>query len=250
MTTASDTVILMEHVHKTFLVRNRPTRTIRENVLNLFRRNTARRLHALKDINLDIKKGEFIGVIGRNGSGKSTLLQVMSGAYLPDPGGRVSLHGRATRLVLGMGFNNELTCRQNVYINASVMGLTLKRIGLVFWDIIQFAELADYVDTPIKFLSSGMRARLQFSVALYAQADIFFFDEFFVAGGVGDRDFRMKCEGVFEKRLIMEKTVVLVTHSMDLVRQFSDRAIFMSDGAIQVIGTPDEVIAAYEGSNP
>jgi ABC-type polysaccharide/polyol phosphate transport system ATPase subunit len=246
MTSQPETAIRLEHVHKTFTIRDRPTRTIRESFLNVFRRNTTRRIHALKDISLEVLQGEFLGVIGRNGSGKSTLLQVMSGAYLPDPGGRVHLNGRAIRLVLGMGFNDELTCRQNVYINASVMGLTLKRIGSVFWDILAFAELTDYADTPIKFLSSGLRARLQFSVALYAQADIFFFDEFFAAGGVGDRVFQQKCERLFEQRLVTGKTVVLVTHSMDLIRRYSDRALLMHQGAMRLIGDPQEVVAAYE----
>jgi ABC-2 type transport system ATP-binding protein len=236
--------IKLENVNKTFTLHNRGN-TIRQRISSLFTGSTTRKLKALQDINLEIKKGEFFGVIGLNGSGKSTLIQIMNGAIPPDRGGKVTINGKAMRLALGMGFDNELTARQNIMINSSVLGLSIKEIRLKMDEMISFAELEEFADTPVKYYSSGMKSKLMFSIAVNAEADIFLMDEFF--GGVGDKNFRKKADEVFHDRFVKGKTIIHVSHQLETIKKYCDRVIILEKGKVVRIGTPDEILADIPG---
>lgn len=238
-----DTAIRLKHISKTFSVYEKSTESIRERVFNFFQPNQIRKIHALKDINIDIEKGEFFGIVGRNGSGKSTLLKIMMGAFQPDPGGSVEVQGRMIRLALGMGFDPGLSARDNVYLNASLLGLSFRQIGQLFSEIIEFAELEKFVDTKIKYYSSGMYSRLAFSVAVHAKADIFLMDEFF--GGVGDSRFREKSEKVFEKSLVEGKTIVHVGHNLELIKRHCKRVLLLDKGVQIGIDSPEIILKEY-----
>ena len=236
--------IKLENVNKTFHIRENEHQTIRERAFSFFKKNTKREIKALQNINIEIKKGEFFGIIGRNRSGKSTLIHLMTGAYKPDKGGKVFINGKYIRLSLGMGFNQELTARQNIYINCSVLGIPIKIIDKQLKTIIQFSELQDYIDTKIKFFSKGMIARLSFAIAIHAQADIFLMDEYF--GGVGDEGFRRKADRVFKKTFLTGRTIVHVSHSLETVSKYCDRVLLLNKGEILALGTPEEVIPIYK----
>lgn len=240
----SDVVIKVEDVSKTFYVAENNQDSIRDRVFNIFKGNSKREIKALQNINLEIKRGEFFGIIGRNGSGKSTLLKLIMGAFPPDKGGKITTKGKMIRLALGMGFDPNLSARDNIYINASILGLTFKRIGLIFDDIIGFAELEKFVDTPVKFYSSGMRSRLTFSIAVHAEADIFLMDEFF--GGVGDISFRKKSEEVFQNAFLDGRTIIHVSHQMKTIREHCDRVMFLKKGQVNQIGTVDKILPIYQ----
>ncbi len=217
--------------------------TIRERVWSLLEFQKKRKIQALENINLEVRKGEFFSIIGRNGSGKSTLLKIINKAILPDKGGFVSLNGSHIKLSLGIGFNPELTAMQNIYLNASLLGLTFKQIGRKFAEIINFAELHDFVDTKIKYYSSGMVSRLSFSIAIHSESQILLLDEFF--GGVGDEIFRKKSEEIFTKRFIEGRTIIHVSHSLDNVLKYSDRVMLLEKGKCIDIGEPEKVVNKY-----
>ena len=217
--------------------------TIRERVWSLLEFQKKRKIQALENINLEVQEGEFFSIIGRNGSGKSTLLKIINEAILPDKGGFVYLNGSHIKLSLGIGFNPELTARQNIYLNASLLGLTFKQIGRKFGEIINFAELHDFVNTKIKYYSSGMVSRLSFSIAIHSEAQILLLDEFF--GGVGDEIFRKKSEEIFTKRFIDGRTIIHVSHSLDNVLIYSDRVMLLEKGKCIVIGKPEKVVNKY-----
>lgn len=239
----SDIVIELKNVHKTFTVLDKNSDNLRGKIISLFTHTNKRDIKALTNINLEIKKGEFFGIMGHNGSGKSTLLRVMTGAYPPDKGGEVKIYGRFMLLTLGMGFNTQLTARENIYLNASILGLTLRQIGNIFHDIIEFAELKDFVDTQVKYYSSGMLSRLKFAIAVHADADIFLMDEFF--GGVGDAGFKEKSEQIFHESLVKGRTIVHVSHSVKTVEEHCHRVLLLHEGIPVAIGTPDEIIPQY-----
>lgn len=241
-----DTVIRLKNISKTFTVYEKNTDSIRESFFNFFQPNHKRKIEALKNINLEIERGEFFGIIGRNGSGKSTLLKIIMGAILPDSGGKVDVNGRIIRLALGMGFDPELSARDNIYLNASLLGLSFRQIGKKFHEIIEFAELQEFVDTKIKFYSSGMYSRLAFSIAVCAEADIFLMDEFF--GGVGDESFREKSERVFQQSLVEKRTIIFVSHQLNTIEQFCDRLLLLEYGKPIAIGKPTEVLEKYKSS--
>jgi len=240
----SDIAVELKNINKTYSVLDKSSDSLHGKVLSLITHTQRKEIKALTDINLEIKKGEFFGIMGHNGSGKSTLLRIMSGAYPPDPGGLVKMNGRFMLLSLGLGFNKQLTARENIYLNASILGLTLKQIGRIFQDIITFAEIEKFVDTPVKYFSTGMTSRLKFAIAVNADADIFLMDEFF--GGVGDAGFKEKSEAVFHDSLIKGKTIVHVSHSVSTVRQHCHRVMLLHQGQIVDIGTPDEIIPEYQ----
>ncbi len=233
--------IELRNVSKTYKIHDKFT--LRERMLNFMEFQKKRKVTALKNINLDIHKGEFFSIIGRNGSGKSTLLKIMNKAILPDKGGAVKINGSHIKLSLGIGFNPELTGRQNVYLNASLLGLTFKQIGHRFADIIDFAELNDFVDTKIMYYSTGMVNRLSFSIAIHAESQILLLDEFF--GGVGDEIFRKKSEEIFEKRLIEDRTIIHVSHNLDNVLKYSDRVLLLEKGECVSIGKANDVLEDY-----
>lgn len=239
---SNDIAIKLENINKTYVIHDRGN-TIRERFFSLLSGKGARKLKALQNVNLEIKKGEFFGIIGRNGSGKSTLVQIMNEAIPPDKGGKVTIDGKAMRLALGMGFNNELTARQNIMINSSVLGLSIKEIKSKMDEMIAFAELEEFADTPVKYYSSGMKSKLMFSIAVNAEADIFLMDEFF--GGVGDQNFKKKADELFHNRFVKGKTIIHVSHQMDSIKKYCDRVMLLDKGKVVKIGTPDEVLADY-----
>ena len=240
----SDIAIELKNISKTYSFLEKSSGTMKGRLLSLFTATKRREIQALKNINLEIKKGEFFGILGHNGCGKSTLLKIMSGAYPPDPGGTVKINGRFMLLTLGLGFNSQLTARENIYLNASILGLTLKQIGKIFHQIIEFAELENYVDTQIKYFSTGMVSRLKFAIAVQADADIFLMDEFF--GGVGDVRFKKKSEKIFHESLIKGKTIVHVSHSLKTIRKHCTRVLLLHQGNPIAIDTPEVIIPQHE----
>lgn len=240
----SDIAIELKNINKTYTVLDKNSQNLRNKIISLITHTNKREIKALSDINLEVKKGEFFGIMGHNGSGKSTLLRIMAGAYPPDEGGIVKMHGRYMLLSLGLGFNPLLTARENIYLNASVLGLTLKQIGRIFHEIIVFAELEKFVDTQVKYFSTGMAARLKFAIAVHAESDIFLMDEFF--GGVGDAGFKAKSKAVFHESLVEGRTIVHVSHSVKTIEEHCHRVMLLHKGEKIGIGTPSEIIPEYK----
>jgi ABC-2 type transport system ATP-binding protein len=221
--------IVLDNISKTFYIRDRSDNSIRAKLKNIIANERNQRpIKALSEINLKIKKGEIIGIIGHNGSGKSTLLKLIMGSILPDKGGSIYRTGKIIRLALGMGFDEELTARDNIYLNASILGVTFKQIGLIFDEIIEFAGLEDFIDTPIKFYSNGMKSRLAFSVGMQAKADILLFDEFF--GGVGDEEFMKKSSTAFDQMIESGRTIIIVSHNRTRIEEKCQRFIELRSG--------------------
>lgn len=209
-----------------------------------FSSNSRRKIKALSNINLEIKKGEFFGIIGHNGSGKSTLLRVMAGTYIPDQGGKVFRQGSFMRLALGIGFDPELTAHENIFLNASIIGLSMREIREKHDDILKMAGLEAYLHTKVKFFSTGMLSRLKFAIAVNAEADIFFMDEFF--GGVGDIQFRKLSEDIFKESIVKGRTIIHVSHSLKTIRAHCERVLLLHRGEMKALGTPEEVIPVYQ----
>lgn len=239
-----NTVINIHNVSKTFTVKNLPNTTIREKILNSFKGNQSKNIYALKNVNIKIKRGEKFGIIGRNGSGKSTLLKLIIGTFKPNHGGKIDVNGKVIRLALGMGFDPNLSARDNVYVNASILGLTFRQIGHKFDKIIAFAELEKFVDTELKYFSSGMVSRLAFAIAVHAEADILLMDEFF--GGVGDEGFKKKSDIIFQKSLVEGRTIVYVSHQLDTIENYCDRVMLLNYGEVVAIGKPKDVLSKYK----
>jgi len=239
-----ENAIEIKNLKKTFRLSNKNL-SFTKRIWRLFDFNQDRRFEALKGINIDIKKGECLGIIGRNGSGKSTLLKLIIGAMEPDKGSIIRTEGKIIRLALGMGFDVNLSARDNIYVNGTILGLTFKEIGDKFEEIIEFSELEDFIDTPIKFYSSGMRSRLSFAIALHADADIFLIDEFF--GDVGDEMFKEKSQKAFEDSILRGKTIIHVSHSLDLIKEHCDRVMILNKGEAEIFATAEEAITAYKG---
>jgi len=196
----------------------------------------------LKDISFDIQKGEFFGIVGRNGSGKSTLLKLLAGIYVPDAG-EIKISGRLTPFIeLGVGFNPELTGRENVFLNGALLGFSRQEMLDMYDEIVEFAELERFMDQKLKNYSSGMQVRLAFSIAIRADTNILVLDEVLA---VGDESFQRKCIDVFEKYKASDRTIVLVTHSMATVEQFCDRAILLDDGMVKDVGDPRKIANEY-----
>ena len=203
--------------------------------------------HVLRDINFEVRQGDFFGIVGRNGSGKSTLLKIISQIYTPEQGS-VTVKGKLVPFIeLGVGFNPELTGRENVYLNGALLGFTHAEIDTMYDDIVEFAELEDFMDQKLKNYSSGMQVRLAFSVAIKAQGDILVLDEVLA---VGDEAFQRKCDNFFaEIKKDPTKTVILVTHSMDAVKKYCNKAILIKDGEIVASGDKNDVADRYTLEN-
>lgn len=196
----------------------------------------------LKNINLNIKKGETVALIGTNGSGKSTLLKLMTKIIYPTKGSLIT-NGKLTSLLeLGAGFHPDFTGRENIYFNASIFGLTKEEIERRVDEIIEFSELGDFIDSPVRTYSSGMYMRLAFSVAINVDADILLIDEILA---VGDQHFQDKCFAKLEELKESDKTIVIVTHSLDQVRKLCTRAIWIYNGEVRLDGKPDRVVDEY-----
>ncbi|MEF2737910.1 MAG: ABC transporter ATP-binding protein [Bifidobacterium choerinum] len=206
-----------------------------------------KRQQVLKDVTFQVHRGEFFGIVGRNGGGKSTLLKIISQIYYPNSGS-VHVEGKLVPFIeLGVGFNPELTGRENVYLNGALLGFTPEEVDAMYDDIVEFAELEDFMDQKLKNYSSGMQVRLAFSVAIKAQGDILVLDEVLA---VGDEAFQRKCDDYFTKvRQDPTKTVILVTHDMSAVKRYCTRAMFIQDGEVAVIGDKESVAERYTLDN-
>lgn len=237
-------IIKIESVTKSFFLPHERHDTFMEYATKPWRmfKKSGEQYEVLRDIDMNIYPGEFVGIMGRNGSGKSTLLKIMAGIYEPTSG-NVTINGSMVPfLELGVGFNFELTGRENVYLNGIILGMKKSMLKEKYKEIVEFAELEKFMDVPMKNFSSGMQVRLAFSIAIMADADIYILDEVLA---VGDVAFQEKCFNVFREYKKDGKTVVLVTHSPESVRQFCDRAVFLKDGVLHRYDTVDEVIKAY-----
>lgn len=239
--------VKVEHVSKFFRLPTEPTQSLRNNLVNYFKGIKGyTEQHVLRDINFQVNEGDFFGILGRNGSGKSTLLKIISEIYTPEKG-KVTVNGRMVSFIeLGVGFNPELTGRENVYMNGAMLGFTTEEIDAMYDDIVAFAELKDFMNQKLKNYSSGMQVRLAFSVAIKAQGDVLILDEVLA---VGDEAFQRKCQDYFLERKASGKTTILVTHDMDAVRKYCNRAILIENGLIKAEGAPDEVANQYSFDN-
>ncbi len=198
--------------------------------------------HALKDVSFEVKQGEFFGIVGRNGSGKSTLLKMLAGIYQPSKG-KIQVNGKLVPFIeLGVGFSPELTGRENVYLNGALLGFSKKEIEAQYKDIVDFAELEPFMDQKLKNYSSGMQVRLAFSMAVRAKADVLLIDEVLA---VGDADFQRKCFNYFNNLKKEKTTVIFVSHNMDAVREYCDRAMLIENSEVVEIGSTDEVAEKY-----
>ena len=228
-------------VTKNFKIYYDKASTLKEKAF-FWKRNQSEVFTALKDINLTIKKGETVGLVGVNGSGKSTLLKLMTKIIYPNKG-KVVTHGKLTSLLeLGAGFHQDFTGRENIYFNAAIFGLTKQEIDKRLNTIIEFSELGEFIDNPVRTYSSGMYMRLAFSIAINVDADILLIDEILA---VGDQHFQEKCFKKLEELKNSDKTIVIVSHNLDQIEKLCTRAIWINDGALAMDGKPHNVILEY-----
>jgi ABC-2 type transport system ATP-binding protein len=239
-------VIEARGVEKTFRIPTHRVDSLKERATHPLRRIEYRELRALRDISFEVHDGEFFGIVGRNGSGKSTLLKILASIYRLDAG-RVRMAGRLAPFIeLGVGFNPELTSRENVVLNGVLMGLTRHEARRRLDAVLDFADLRDFADLKLKNYSSGMMVRLAFSVMVEADADIMLVDEVLA---VGDANFAQKCLDVFRAKRRAGKTLVLVTHDMATVQSFCDRAMLLHDGELRYLGDTEEAALRYYRMN-
>ncbi|MBD3244416.1 MAG: ATP-binding cassette domain-containing protein [Candidatus Moranbacteria bacterium] len=237
------TALLVENISKTFIIPHEKNDTLRKSFVNFFKSKKYEKFKALKKVNLKVNKGEFFGIIGQNGSGKSTLLKIIAGIIEPDQG-KVVVNGEISPfLELGVGFNPELSGRDNVYLNATILGLNPKQIEQKYKKIVEFSGLERFIDQKLKRYSSGMRVRLAFSVAIHADKDILLMDEVLA---VGDGNFQKKCLGQLERLKEQNKTIIFVSHALPVLRQHCKRAAYLDNGILKKTGQIEEVIRAYE----
>jgi ABC-2 type transport system ATP-binding protein len=240
-----DIAISIKKLDKDFLLPHERKNSLKEWVLH-FKKPSYERMHALKGISIEIERGEFFGIVGRNGSGKSTLLKIIGGIYQPTHGS-VHVNGTLTPFIeLGIGFNPELTGRENIYLNGAILGLTRREVNQKYAEIVAFSELERFMDQKLKNYSSGMQVRLAFSIAIQAHNDILLIDEVLA---VGDSAFQRKCFNIFKEIKKQGKTVVFVTHDMGAVQEFCDRAMMIQNSEVVITGSPREVALRYEVAN-
>jgi ABC-type polysaccharide/polyol phosphate transport system ATPase subunit len=241
-----EAAVVVDGVSKTFRLPRRRYSTFKERALHPFQSREMQELQALDDVSLTIPPGEFFGIVGRNGSGKSTLLKCLAGIYEVDRG-TIDLRGKLSPFIeLGVGFNMDLTARDNVLINGVLLGLSRREARRRFDAIIAFAELEDFVDLKLKNYSSGMHVRLAFAVATQADADVLLVDEVLA---VGDAAFQQKCFEQFRDLKAAGRTIVLVTHDMQAVERFCDRAMLIERGRVLDVGEPRDIALAYNEIN-
>jgi len=242
MASQNDIAVSVENLSKAFKLPHERKNSLKEWAIH-FKRPTYERLQALSNINIEVKRGEFFGVVGRNGSGKSTLLKIIAGIYQPTHG-RVQVNGTLTPFIeLGIGFNPELTGRENVFLNGAILGLTRKEIKSKYDEIVAFTELEKFMDQKLKNYSSGMQVRLAFSIAIQAHNDILLIDEVLA---VGDAAFQRKCYEIFKTiKTQVDKTVIFISHDMGAIRDFCDRVILIENSKIISEGSADKVANDY-----
>ena len=245
--TENNIAVKVEHVSKFFKLPTESTQSLRTTMVNRFRGIKGyKEQHVLKDISFEVKKGDFFGILGRNGSGKSTLLKIISQIYYPEKGS-VTVDGKLVSFIeLGVGFNPELTGRENVYLNGALLGFSRDEIDAMYDDIVDFAELRDFMNQKLKNYSSGMQVRLAFSVAIKAQGDVLILDEVLA---VGDEAFQRKCNDYFIERKKSGKTTILVTHDMGAVKKYCNKAVLIEHGLVKAIGNPENVANQYSFDN-
>ncbi len=243
----TNTAIKIDAVSKSFKLPHERQGSIKGLFLNIFRLNrTFEKQTVLRNVSFEVKEGEFFGIVGRNGSGKSTILKLLAGIYSPDKGA-IHINGKLTPFIeLGVGFNPELTGRQNVYLNGALLGFNRKEMNAMYQDIVDFAEIENFMDQKLKNYSSGMQVRLAFSIAIQAKSDILLLDEVLA---VGDAAFQAKCLEIFESYKASDRTVILVTHDMSVVKKYCSRALFLESGNISSIGDPQIVADKYREAN-
>jgi len=241
-----ETAIEVKNVNKTFRIPKEKSNSVKSLIISGLKGGQYESLHILQNINLEIKHGEFFGIVGRNGSGKSTLLKLLAGIYTPDSGS-IMVNGNLTPFIeLGVGFNPELTGKENVYLNGALLGMSRREVDSIYHEIVDFAELSDFMDQKLKNYSSGMQVRLAFSIAIQSKSDILLFDEVLA---VGDASFQRKCFDKFEQYKAEKKTVILVSHNMGDVRKFCTNALLIADGKIIDYGDPNKIAMHYEDIN-
>ena len=238
----NDIAIKVRHVYKSFNVYYDRANTLKERLLFIGRNKKREKREILNDIDIEIKKGETVALIGVNGSGKSTLLKLMTQIIFPNKG-TIETHGKLTSLLeLGAGFHPDFSGRENIYFNSSIFGLTKKEIDSRLDQIIEFSELGELIDNPVRTYSSGQYMRLAFSVAINVDAEILLIDEIL---SVGDQHFQEKCFNKMRELKKEGKTMVFVTHSMESVRNLCDRAIWLYNGKVRMDGNTNEVVNEY-----
>ncbi|HFH9929079.1 TPA: ABC transporter ATP-binding protein [Streptococcus suis] len=239
--------VKVDHVSKFFKLPTEASQSLRTTMVNRFKGIKGyKEQHVLKDISFEVEKGDFFGILGRNGSGKSTLLKIISQIYVPEHGS-VIVNGKLVSFIeLGVGFNPELTGRENVYLNGALLGFSREEIDEMYDDIVDFAELREFMNQKLKNYSSGMQVRLAFSVAIKAQGDVLILDEVLA---VGDEAFQRKCNDYFVERKKSGKTTILVTHDMGAVKKYCNKAVLIEHGLVKAIGNPENVANQYSFDN-
>ena len=236
-------VISVKNVHKSFKLPTERAGGLKNAIFNRLKGIKGYKTQkVLNDVNFEIRQGEFVGIVGRNGSGKSTLLKTLAKIYFPEKG-EVNINGNLIPFIeLGVGFNPELSGRENIYLNGALLGSSNKEMDAMYDEIVDFAELRPFMDQKLKNFSSGMQVRLAFSIAIRAKGDILLLDEVLA---VGDAEFQKKCNEYFAA-IKGKQTVILVTHSMANVREFCTRGILIESGKVALDDTPEKVAEAYE----
>lgn len=228
-------VVQLRNVGKKFVLRH--TRSLKEAAVWLLtgrKGDLAKKFDALEDLSLEVRRGESVALLGLNGSGKSTTLKIISGVMSPDEG-TVGVRGRLAGLIeVGAGFHVDLPGRENVYLNGAILGMTREQIDAHFDDIVEFSEIGDFIDTEVKFYSSGMYLRLAFAVAVHTDPDIFLVDEILA---VGDEPFQRKCINRIKDLVARNKTLIVVSHDLDLVQEICTRGVVMAEGRKVFDGT-------------
>ena len=239
--------VVVKDLYKSFRLPHEQSSGLKQSMLNIFKRSSKRKRgyetqHVLNDVSFEIKKGEFFGIVGKNGSGKSTLLKLLAGIYAPDSG-LVQVNGSLTPFIeLGVGFNPELTGRENVYLNGALLGFSRDEMNEMYDDIISFAEIEKFMDQKLKNYSSGMQVRLAFSIAIRAKSDILLIDEVLA---VGDAAFQAKCYDYFYELKKSDTTVVFISHDRSSLERFCNRGVLIDNGKIIEAGKMDTVLDAY-----
>ena len=243
----NNVAVSVNNLYKTFKLPHEQSSGIKQALVNKLRGKKGYEVQqVLKDISFEIKEGEFFGIVGRNGSGKSTLLKLLAGIYSPDSGSVHTVGSLTPFIELGVGFNPELTGRENVFLNGALLGFSKTDMEEMYSDIVDFAEIEKFMDQKLKNYSSGMQVRLAFSIAIRANSNILILDEVLA---VGDEAFQRKCISVFEQYKARKQTIILVTHDMGVVERFCSRALMLEDGKVVDIGSPRKVAERYSKAN-
>ena len=242
----SKIAIEIKDIHKEFVLPQNKNTTLKQAVVNIVKRNRKTIYQVLNGISFNVNKGDFLGIIGRNGSGKSTLLKLIAGVYEPTAGNIYVFGGLTPFIELGVGFNSELSGRDNVFLNGALLGFTRKQMAAMYDEIVAFAELEPFMDQKLKNYSSGMQVRLAFSIAIKAENEIMLFDEVLA---VGDANFQKKCLEQFVRMKNEGRTIILVSHSMEMVKKFCNRVVLLNAGKVDFIGEPKDAIKKYEDLN-